>query len=228
MKKIVASGLILGTGLVLGFAPAARAQTTPAAPAVTIPNVSLDLRDAPIRQALEQLFKNGGAQYVLDPNIQGFVTLNVRDQPFESALRLLLRSANPPLTYTRENGVYLVRPRSIASTTGAPGFPGAEGETAPPTLEGGEGGVAAAAGATKFDKITVTYADAADLAAVFGGTVISIGAGRGNQGGGGFGGGGGLGGGGLGGGGGCQATKGAYMSSYQGCRRVVRKAPGAF
>ena len=108
MNKILQTGVVLGLGLAALLTPGAaraQAQDQPLQP------VTLDLRDAPVRQALEQLFNTARAQYTLDPGIQGFVTLNIRDQPFDSALRLLLRSANPPLTYTREGGVFIVRLR---------------------------------------------------------------------------------------------------------------------
>ena len=82
----------------------------------------------------------------------------------------------------------------MALTTTTPGMEGAP--TAAPGLEGARPDqLAVAVGATRIDKIAATYADAADIATVFGGTVISIGAGRSNS----TGGMGGLGGGGFGG-----------------------------
>ncbi|MDX1931956.1 MAG: hypothetical protein SFU56_05065, partial [Capsulimonadales bacterium] len=81
--------------------------------------VTLDLRDAPIREALEQLFKSAKVDYSIDPGVAGFVTLKITEQPFENALRLILRSAQYPLTYTRESGVYVVKIREIATTTNA-------------------------------------------------------------------------------------------------------------
>jgi type II secretory pathway component GspD/PulD (secretin) len=67
--------------------------------------------------------------YTLDPNVQGNVTIRVANEPFLNVLRLLLRSANPPLTYSVENGVYIVRPRqAVPSVLSAP----AEALTAPP------------------------------------------------------------------------------------------------
>src|ERR1051325_6347813 len=101
MKLTGAGGLaILGVGLAVGFAPVvSRAQ----APAGTqqLPPVTLDLRDAPVRQALEQLFKNAKVQYVIDPAVQGYISsLNIKDQPFRNALNLIVRTASPPLSYS--------------------------------------------------------------------------------------------------------------------------------
>jgi type II secretory pathway component GspD/PulD (secretin) len=75
------------------------------------PPVTLTLRDAPLREALRQVFDATGVQFELDNDVQGFVTLTIRDQPFEAALKLLLRSSAQPLTYRLENGVYVVSVR---------------------------------------------------------------------------------------------------------------------
>jgi|GEM_PF-5058040 type II secretory pathway component GspD/PulD (secretin) len=79
-----------------------------------LPPVSLILRDAPLRQALEQLFGMVSAQYSIAPEVSGFVTLRLTDQPFETALKLILRSSDTPLTYEVESGVYVVRVRPLA------------------------------------------------------------------------------------------------------------------
>jgi hypothetical protein len=212
MKLTGVGGLaILGVGLAVGFAPVvSRAQ----APAGTqqLPPVTLDLRDAPVREALEQLFKNAKVQYVIDPAVQGYISsLNIKDQPFRNALNLIVRTASPPLSYSVENAIYIVRPRRTdvlgggmgGGMEGPGGYPGGGGGGYPGGggggLEGpggpsGIGGVpGAVAGDTRLDKISITYADAALIAAVFGGGVIrtadTISTGQGGQGGGGFGGG---------------------------------------
>ena len=95
MRKFTRTAVVLGLGLAALMAPGAALAQGGDAP---LPPISLDLRDAPVRSALEQLFNTARAQYTLDPGIQGFVTLRITDQPFENAFRLLLRSANPPLT----------------------------------------------------------------------------------------------------------------------------------
>ena len=160
MKKYTASYLVVALGLIAGTLPAAaRAQVVPATTAEAdkpLPPVTLDLQDAPLKQALTQLFQNAKAQSMLDPAIGGFVTLNIRDQPFENALKLLLRSANPPLTYTKENGVYIVKPR-LDPTANQSGFPG--GGTSPDITAD-----TMPATSSKLDKITLTYVDAADIA----------------------------------------------------------------
>jgi hypothetical protein len=158
-----------------------------------LPPVTLDLRDAPVRDALEQLFKSAKVDYSIDPGVAGFVTLKITEQPFENALRLILRSAQIPLTYTKEGGVYLVKIRELVA-------PPVVNTPTPPERDQQERVY------QPLETIQLVYVDPADLSQVIGPiTFIQFNV-RGQQagGGGGFGGGGfggGFGGGGLGGGG---------------------------
>lgn len=79
-----------------------------------LPRVSIHLRDRPTRAALERIFTDAGIQYAIDPRVSGYVTLKIRNQPFENALKLIMRSSTVPLTYTRENNIYIVRPLQTA------------------------------------------------------------------------------------------------------------------
>ena len=82
-------------------------------------SISLDLKDAPIRSTLEMAFKQAGIKnYVIDNSVAGFVTMNLTDQPFENSLKLIMRAATVPLTYTWENDVYIVKARIITPSTG--------------------------------------------------------------------------------------------------------------
>jgi type II secretory pathway component HofQ len=133
---------------------------TPTVKPVALPNVTLDLQDAPIRGALEQIFRSAKVDFGIDPTVQGYVNLIVTDIPFENALRLVLRSSTTPLTYSVENGVYLVRPRTVASADPLPPAVFAqETETRTPV---------------KYDRIELTYADPADLAKLLNITMIPI------------------------------------------------------
>ena len=77
-------------------------------------NISLDLKDAPIRSTLEMVFKQAGVKnYVIDNNVAGFVTCTLTDQPFENSLKIVMRAATYPLTYIKENNVYIVKVRTI-------------------------------------------------------------------------------------------------------------------
>ncbi len=77
-------------------------------------NITLELKDAPIRTSLEMLFKQAGVKnYVIDNSVAGFVTLNLNDQPFENSLKIIMRAASVPLTYIKENDVYIVKQRTV-------------------------------------------------------------------------------------------------------------------
>jgi type II secretory pathway component GspD/PulD (secretin) len=137
-RLTIAAGL---AALALGMPGAVHAQ-------VPVSQVSLDLRDAPLRTALEQLFRESGLQFGIDNAVQGFVTLRIQDQPLDNALKLLLRASTVPLTYTVENGVYLVKPRVVAPVTTLVSAPAPE----------------PVARATRFETIELSHLDPADLA----------------------------------------------------------------
>ena len=82
----------------------------------TIPNLELDQAD--VRDALRIIFRTVGANYSIDPLVQGTVTLSIRDVPFETALRNVLNQVGA--TYRVEAGIYVIflRPTADAAITG--------------------------------------------------------------------------------------------------------------
>jgi hypothetical protein len=59
-------------------------------------------------------FKQAGIKnYVIDNSVYGFITMTISDQPFENTLKLIMRANTSPLTYTKENDVYIVKSRKI-------------------------------------------------------------------------------------------------------------------
>ena len=54
-----------------------------------------------------------GINYVIDNSVSGFVTMKLEDQPFENSLKLVMRAATVPLTYTKENDVWIVKQRIV-------------------------------------------------------------------------------------------------------------------
>ena len=79
---------------------------------VNAQSITLDLKDAPVRTTLEMMFKQAGIKnYVIENSVAGFVTMNLTDQPFENSLKLVMRAATVPLTYTKENDVWIVKQR---------------------------------------------------------------------------------------------------------------------
>jgi len=75
-------------------------------------NITMELKDAPVRTSLEMIFKQAGIKsYVIENNVYGVISMNLSDQPFENALKLVMRANTVPLTYIKENDVYIVKAR---------------------------------------------------------------------------------------------------------------------
>lgn len=75
-------------------------------------NITMELKDAPVRTSLEMIFKQAGIKsYVIENSVYGVISMNLTEQPFENALKLVMRANTVPLTYTRENDVYIVKAR---------------------------------------------------------------------------------------------------------------------
>jgi len=117
-------------------------------------NITLDLKDAPIRATLELAFKQAGINnYVIDNEVAGFITMTITDQPFENTLKLIMRAASTPLTYVKENDVYIVKLRKITEFKPTP-LP--DLTTVAPT------------NSVIFERIPLTYIDPMDLVSAFG------------------------------------------------------------
>ena len=77
-------------------------------------NITMELKDAPVRTSLEMIFKQAGIKsYVIENSVYGVISMNLTDQPFENSLKLVMRANTVPLTYTKENDVYIVKSRRI-------------------------------------------------------------------------------------------------------------------
>ena len=109
-SAILAMVLIFGS---LGFA-----QTGGTAPAAseTEKRVTLQFKDVPIGNAIEILFE--GINHVLEPGVQGTVTLSLRDMAFTDALQALLKAAG--LTARKESNVYYIGPQKQLPTEVTP------------------------------------------------------------------------------------------------------------
>jgi hypothetical protein len=205
--KVALLGLALTCSLFSGVAARAQDTTQDTNKEVLNKKVTLNLENADIRYALKLLFQSVGVNYTLDPTVQGQVTVSLTDVPFSVALGSVLKSVQTvqPLTYRVESGVYNIAPKILETGTAEPPTTNPDDTTRKPS---------------RTEKVQINFADAADIAQVFGGQVIQTrfgslggggfgggmgGGGFGGQGGGGFGGGGqgggGFGGGGMGGGG---------------------------
>jgi len=71
---------------------------------VMIEPLNLDFQNADVRVALRKLFMARGASFVISPDVQGNVTVTMRNTNFEAALQNLLRQVDA--TYRVEGGGY--------------------------------------------------------------------------------------------------------------------------
>ena len=104
MKKTtkLALGAALGVLMLAGIPSAAFAQND-----VSGKNISsLDYESADVREALRALFKNVGVSYTIASDVQGLVTVHLRNVPFETALQQITRQVDA--TYRIEGGVYQI------------------------------------------------------------------------------------------------------------------------
>ncbi len=123
------------------------------------PRVTLNLESASIVDALKLLFRATGYNYTLDESVvQGYVTVSLKDVTFETALRTVLRSANPPLTYRVDGGVYIITPRveTFEST-----LPETQVEETPQPQ-------------VRTEKITLQHLDSLAIAQILGGGAVSL------------------------------------------------------
>jgi len=112
----------------------------------------MELKDAPVRTSLEMIFKQAGIKsYVIENSVYGLISMNLSDQPFENSLKLVMRANTVPLTYTRENDVYIVKARVFTEY---------KQSTPEISLEKPKG--------IMFEKIYFNHIDPFDLQAIFG------------------------------------------------------------
>jgi hypothetical protein len=124
-------------------------------------NITLDLKDAPVRSSLEMIFKQAGIKnYVIDNSVAGFVTCTLTDQPFENSLKLIMRANTTPLTYTKENDVYIVKSRRIVI------------EANPEPSSYADFIMETSRNSTTWEKISLTFIDPVDLMSAFGNILL--------------------------------------------------------
>jgi len=88
-----------------------------AAPAVDNTPISLDLKDADVKSAIESLFRGRGVGFSIATDVSGTIPLfSISGVPFDQALKSLLKTAG--LVYRVENGVYMITKKPDVSTYG--------------------------------------------------------------------------------------------------------------
>src|SRR5579862_8953344 len=101
----------LGLAMLGGIPMSAHAQTDPANQ--VIPSLDLDAVD--VREALRALFKSVGVSYSIAPEVQGTVTVNLKNVRFDTALQNILKQCDA--TYRVEGGVYQIIKREEPTPT---------------------------------------------------------------------------------------------------------------
>jgi hypothetical protein len=120
-------------------------------------NITVDLKDAPVRTTLEMMFKQAGIKnYVIDNSVSGFITMKLTDLEFENSLKIVMRNSFPALTYTKENDVWIVKQRIVTPT------PQTGGPDPIPDLKNN----------TSWERIPLTFIDPVDLMSAFGNILI--------------------------------------------------------
>jgi len=76
---------------------------------------SLEFESADIRDALKILFREVGVSYTIAEDVQGSVTVSLKNVPFETALRNLLNQVDS--TWREEGGVYNIVKREAPGNT---------------------------------------------------------------------------------------------------------------
>jgi len=124
--------------------------------------VNLNLRDIPLRSALELLFQGTGFNFAVDAGVGNpLITINVKDLPFKRALQTLIRLATsqvPGLTYTDDGSLYLIKIRQPAAAPAEQPAEQAADAEAPEEMH--------------WEKIPVNYNSVQLLAPYFNGVVL--------------------------------------------------------
>jgi len=104
----------LGVAMLSGLPTIVHAQTDPADQMIP----SLDLDSVDVREALRALFKDVGVSYSIAPEVQGTVTVNLKNVRFDTALQNILKQVEA--TYRVEGGVYQIIHREEPTAPNTP------------------------------------------------------------------------------------------------------------
>ena len=103
----LAMAAVFGAALFGAFPAQALAQDDPSQQIIA----SLEYEQADVREALRALFKNVGVSYTIAPEVQGTITVSLKNVTFETALQNITRQVDA--TYRIEGGIYQIVRREI-------------------------------------------------------------------------------------------------------------------
>ena len=112
---MLAMSAFLGVSLFTAIPVRAYAQDDPQTKIIP----SLEYEQADVREALKALFRTVGVSYAIAPEVQGTVTLSLKNVSFETALQNITRQVDA--TYRIEGGVYQIVRREQQDPTAVDG-----------------------------------------------------------------------------------------------------------
>src|SRR5438105_2367767 len=132
--------------------------------------VALDVRQVPLRAALDRLFRGSELTYAVTPGVPDvLITLKFRDTRLEDGVRALIETAStqvPGISAARDGSVYLVRIAELAEPQVAAPPPEAEQPATQPEE------TTAAAEEPVWEKIPLNFLDAGSAAVALGGAIF--------------------------------------------------------
>lgn len=155
---MAAGGMLLAVGAALSPPRLAVAQ---ADKQETPPLVSVQVKDADVRETLTTVFKQAKIEnYVIAPEVRGELTLSLKSKPLDAVLNLIARVSSPPLAWSKTDGVYAVRVRTEKRRTSDNEEAAAPDPATPDAIALGDG--------TRVEVIRLMFADAQTVAAALG------------------------------------------------------------
>lgn len=182
------NAIALALGLSTAFAVAGAGRVLAQSDSMPAKTIDLNLNNAPVRQALNILFQGAGLNYTMDPNVSGYVNVNLRGVSFETALKAVLKSASPPLVAVKDpdTGVYYIKVKDTSGqqvdANGNPINPAAQPQNGAPAAAPVTPAPATYTPTTvspyqnismsQFETITLKYLPAEAMSQLFGAVVI--------------------------------------------------------
>jgi beta-lactamase regulating signal transducer with metallopeptidase domain len=77
--------------------------------------ITLDFTDAPVQDVLTQLLRAKGADYTIDSDVTGVVSVHLTQVNSDTALKTVMRASSSPLTYDLIDNVYHIRMKRSSS-----------------------------------------------------------------------------------------------------------------
>ena len=87
------------------------------------PRINMEFVDADIRIVLDLIARNAGSNIVISQDVQGTITLNLRDVPWRTALDTIVKTANYAVVEEERNILRVVSPDSLVAQLETRSYP---------------------------------------------------------------------------------------------------------